>query len=428
MGIETWALLALVAVLAVYLLPFLVRRREAMGMANAEDRYSAGLRLLATGDAAAPEGGCGGGHAMIFRRRPEVRAMNRPEVRNVRALRKERELVRVRAAHERNRERRRVAASHRATVALVLAGVTLGTLVIAGVTVMPWWPVVIPAALLCLSATAGHRAARASAATDLRERRRIAALERELTALTGGSGGRRLVENASAPAAGAAQVKAEEPTDVSRGGHTQFTHEGGAEADAAAAVVTPVAAEPTEAAERGDLVEAGDDGEVGAPASAAAAVVESAVVESAAGEVDRSEESSTDAGAAPVGSGGGTSEADVAMTAVEAVTGAEVRGRAAADAARTVKPGVKADVKAPATPPQGWHPVSVPAPTYTLAARAPRRSYEPPAEQAFDSAPVPERPRNLRTYPTADLGVEADEPVFHPIDLEAVLERRRAGA
>jgi len=90
-GIEVWVLVALVAILAVYLLPFLVGRREVMRLSNAEDRYSSELRVLATGDAVASESSdeacVSSGRAQIFRRRPEVKAMNRPAVRNVRALR-----------------------------------------------------------------------------------------------------------------------------------------------------------------------------------------------------------------------------------------------------------------------------------------------------------------------------------------------------
>ena len=50
-----WVLVALVAILAVYLLPFLVGRREVMRLSNAEDRYSSELRVLATGDAVASD-------------------------------------------------------------------------------------------------------------------------------------------------------------------------------------------------------------------------------------------------------------------------------------------------------------------------------------------------------------------------------------
>lgn len=167
MGIEIWVLVALVAILAVYLLPFLVGRREVMRLSNAEDRYSSELRVLATGDALASDEACvSSGRAQIFRRRPEVKAMNRPAVRNVRALRTERELIRARQAHGEARERRRVAASHRAAVACTLLGVLLGLVVVCALTALPWWSLAVPGALLLVSVGAGRRAARASAALD----------------------------------------------------------------------------------------------------------------------------------------------------------------------------------------------------------------------------------------------------------------------
>ena len=41
------------------------------------------------------------------------------------------------------------------------------------------------------------------------------------------------------------------------------------------------------------------------------------------------------------------------------------------------------------TPPQGWHPVQVPAPTYTLVASAPKRAIEELDDETGPSAPVP---------------------------------------
>ena len=78
--------------------------------------------------------------------------MNRPAVRNVRALRTERELDRARQVHAQGRERRRVAASHRGIVASVLLGVSLGAWVLGLVTALPWWPALLPSALLGASA------------------------------------------------------------------------------------------------------------------------------------------------------------------------------------------------------------------------------------------------------------------------------------
>ncbi|MCZ0859212.1 hypothetical protein OHJ16_14310, partial [Actinomyces israelii] len=99
-------------------------------------------------------------------------------------------------------------------------------------------------------------------------------------------------------------------------------------------------------------------------------------------------------------------------------TTTEGAGQAASTAREAVREA------APATPPQGWHPVHVPAPTYTLAARAPRRALEELEEESYPSAPVPARPSSLRTLATE--GVEKEEIEFHPIDLDAVLEKRRA--
>ncbi|MFC2472334.1 MAG: hypothetical protein ACFNS9_00920, partial [Actinomyces sp.] len=187
MGIEIWAVIALITVLSVYLLPLLVGRREMARRSNVQDRYSAELRVLATGAAAVERDDtcANSGHAELFRRRPEVRVMNRPAVRNVRALRTERELDRARQVHAQGRERRRVAASHRGIVASVLLGVSLGAWVLGLVTALPWWPALLPTALLGTSMVAGHRAALASAAADRRERRRIAELEQTLVTLTG---------------------------------------------------------------------------------------------------------------------------------------------------------------------------------------------------------------------------------------------------
>ena len=123
-GIEIWAVIALITVLSVYLLPLLVGRREMTRRSNVQDRYSAELRVLATG-------------------------------------------------------------AHRGIVASVLLGVSLGAWVLGLVTALPWWPALLPSALLGASMVAGRRAALASAAADRRERRRIAELEQTLVTLTG---------------------------------------------------------------------------------------------------------------------------------------------------------------------------------------------------------------------------------------------------
>ena len=457
--------------------------------------------------------------------------MNRPAVRNVRALRTERELDRARQVHAQGRERRRVAASHRGIVAGVLLGVSLGAWVLGLATPLPWWPALLPSALLGASMVAGRRAALASAAADRRERRRIAELEQTLVPLTG--------RRSSASVVAAPRSVVDGPRSASSGSVSAVS------ASAASPAVSAVSAESVEAA--------GDSGaqdsfierlaREGAQRSAVrSASAESAVsAETAAGSpaeatgtaagrpsraVDSEEERlarldadlddetaaavaaereaarrasvyvpsrhagrvTRDMGVREVVSRDGDEESSprtkdfVASLPASASRGRpgwgklfaeasaieqEAQERAAVapspqvaaeparrtatasaqpapqtasrtaseparPAARSQAPaaapveveGVVKEEATTSTPPQGWRPVHVPAPTYTLAARAPRRSYADPVVDPGTSAPVPARPQSARAYIPAP--VEDEEELFHPIDLDAILEGRRA--
>ena len=467
-------LVALVAILAVYLLPFLVGRREVMRLSNAEDRYSSELRVLATGDALASDEACvSSGRAQIFRRRPEVKAMNRPAVRNVRALRTERELIRARQAHGEARERRRVAASHRAAVACTLLGVLLGLVVVCALTPLPWWSLAVPGALLLVSVGAGRRAARASAALDLRERRRITDLEDELADLTGERSAaptpvwsikpkdlrKSALETTSARAATTDGATADAEHAGQRAERTSAGSEAPAVSRIGVAAAAPVAGAgverssefaageaPAEVVEMVDSVEAVES----AGADDRSSVSEAGTAR-APGRVDASgDESSTaaeeqsvdgepaeaaDSPAAAARSGEGAAVQHALRAVAWPVTELETDdGASSLDSAVALAGSGRAAVSkratapergaAPATPPQGWRPVHVPAPTYTLAARAPRRALDDLEETSFPSAPVPARPHSVRRLPTE--GVEKEEIEFHPIDLDAVLEKRRA--
>lgn len=527
-----WVLVALVAILAVYLLPFLVGRREVMRLSNAEDRYSSELRVLATGDAVASESSdeacVSSGRAQIFRRRPEVKAMNRPAVRNVRALRIERELTRARQAHGEARERRRVAASHRAAVACTLVGIMLGLVVVCVLTALPWLSIAVPGALLMVSMGAGRRAARASAELDRNERRRIADLENELTDLTGersvaatpvwpikpkdlreaepeeaestaaevaakpaaaksaaaaradgradrfSAGGDRKAAGVGATSSKRRSASATPAAEAARSASVGRTRASAGETDAHAeartetstdragkdrggAAVRPVARPSARVSEEGRLVER-ESVSAAEAAEASAWLVSSTSEERAARSVDSSpvadRESAEPAESAETAAersaaASEISEGAAAQRALMAVAWpvSEVEGEDDAatrraplsasaglgrNGASTRKPAASAgaagsaasEEAAPATPPQGWRPVHVPAPTYTLAARAPRRALEDLEETSFPSAPVPERPTSVRRLPTE--GVENEEIEFHPIDLDAVLEKRRA--
>ena len=535
-GIEIWAVIALITVLSVYLLPLLVGRREMARRSNVQDRYSAELRVLATGAAAVERDDtcANSGHAELFRRRPEVRVMNRPAVRNVRALRTERELDRARQVHAQGRERRRVAASHRGIVASVLLGVTLGAWVLGLVTALPWWPALLPSALLGASMVAGRRAALASAAADRRERRRIAELEQTLVTLTGrrssasvvaaprsvangarsasSGAGSAVSASAASPAVSAVSAESVEAAGDS-GAQDSFierlTREGGqrpaarsvsaesAGSTESAVSAEPVAGSPSEATgttaarpsravdseeERLARLDADLDDETAAAIAAEREATRRASVyvpSRHAGRVTRDmgvreavsrdgdEESSPRtkdfvaslpastsrslsgwgklfaeasaieqaaqerAAAAPspqVAAEPARRAADSAPQAVSRTASEPAptvaRPQAPAAAAPAATEGVVKEEATTSTPPQGWRPVHVPAPTYTLAARAPRRSYVDPVVDPGTSAPVPARPQSARGYIPAP--VEDEEELFHPIDLDAILEGRRA--
>ena len=535
-GIEIWAVIALITVLSVYLLPLLVGRREMARRSNVQDRYSAELRVLATGAAAVERDDtcANSGHAELFRRRPEVRVMNRPAVRNVRALRTERELDRARQVHAQGRERRRVAASHRGIVASVLLGVSLGAWVLGLVTALPWWPALLPSALLGASMVAGRRAALASAAADRRERRRIAELEQTLVTLTGRRSSASVVaaprsvvdgpRSASSGAVSAVSASAASPAvsavsaeSVEAAGDSgaqdsfieRLTREGAqrpaarsVSAESAGSTESAVSAEsvagsPAEATgtaavrpsravdseeERLARLDADLDDETAAAIAAEREATRRASVyvpSRHAGRVTRDmgvreavyrdgdeessprtkdfvaslpastsrslsgwgklfaeasaieQEAQERAAAAPspqVAAEPARRAADSAPQAVSRTASEPAptvaRPQAPAAAAPAATEGVVKEEATTSTPPQGWRPVHVPAPTYTLAARAPRRSYADPVVDPGTSAPVPARPQSARGYIPAP--VEDEEELFHPIDLDAILEGRRA--
>ena len=535
-GIEIWAVIALITVLSVYLLPLLVGRREMARRSNVQDRYSAELRVLATGAAAVERDDtcANSGHAEIFRRRPEVRVMNRPAVRNVRALRTERELDRARQVHAQGRERRRVAASHRGIVAGVLLGVSLGAWVLGLATALPWWPALLPSALLGASMVAGRRAALASAAADRRERRRIAELEQTLVTLTGrrssasvvaaprsvvdgprsasSGAGSAVSASAASPAVSAVSAESVEAAGDS-GAQDSFIERlarEGAQRPAARSVsaesagstesavsAESVAGSPAEATgtaavrssravdseeERLARLDADLDDETAAAVAAEREATRRASVyvpSRHAGRVTRDmgvreavsrdgdeessprtkdfvaslpastsrslsgwgklfaeasaieQEAQERAAAAPspqVAAEPARRAADSAPQAVSRTASepapTAARPQAPAAAAPAATEGVVKEEATTSTPPQGWRPVHVPAPTYTLAARAPRRSYADPVVDPGTSAPVPARPQSARGYIPAP--VEDEEELFHPIDLDAILEGRRA--
>lgn len=442
-GIEIGALIALVAVLAAYLLPLLVGRREAMELSRTQDRYSSELRVLATGlsSDAADETCKRSGHARIFRRRPEVRAMNRPAVRNVRALRAERELARARHVHREARERRRVAASRRATLAGALLGVLLGTVVASIFTALPWWLSLAPGALLAGSMAAGRRAARTAMTADRRESRRVAELETELMRLTGGIGVAEAEDEDGAEPRTGAGSRAEAGLQTEQRAEARRSAESGARARGRAEAHARTRTEDRRTAESAGRrasrpAEAGTRVEVSRSAEGARAESGSRAGARARTEAPRPAEREEPASpgtertigvAARAQSGARAQDGAAGTSDRDGARAAERAEAAVDDAVRTVVRNVVASRRGSTeavsvTPPQGWHPVQVPAPTYTLVASAPKRAIEELDDETGPSAPVPARPTSARPSVPAEVG----ETLRPPIDLDAVLQRRRA--
>ena len=373
--------------------------------------------------------------------------MNRPAVRNVRALRTERELARARRAHREARERRRVAASRRATLACALLGVLLGTVVASIFTVLPWWLSLAPGALLAGSMAAGHRAAKTAMTADRRESRRVAELETELMRLTGGIG---VAESEDEAGAGAgSRTETGSRTGASRSAEASRPVGAGTRAEAQSRARTEARRTAEDegrktswSAGAGSRTETGSRAEASRSAEGTRAETGSRTGSEtrtgAARPVEREESTSrprteradaaarADTAAARAHSGGRSQDGE---------TGASVRGNArdveregvVDEAARTVRRNIaprrsSATEAVSVTPPQGWHPVQVPAPTYTLVASAPRRAIEELHDETGPSAPVPARPTSARPSVPAEVG----ETLQPPIDLDAVLQRRRA--
>ena len=372
--------------------------------------------------------------------------MNRPAVRNVRALRTERELARARRAHREARERRRVAASRRATLACALLGVLLGTVVASIFTVLPWWLSLAPGALLAGSMAAGHRAAKTAMTADRRESRRVAELETELMRLTGGIG----VAESEDEAGAGSRTETGSRTGASRSAEAARPVGAGTRAEAQSKARTEARRTAEDegrktswSAGAGSRTETGSRAEASRSAEGTRAETgsrtESETRTGAARPVEREESTSrprteradaaarADTAAARAHSGGRSQDGE---------TGASVRGNArdveraedvVDEAARTVRRNIAprrsaATEAVSVTPPQGWHPVQVPAPTYTLVASAPRRAIEELHDETGPSAPVPARPTSARPSVPAEVG----ETLQPPIDLDAVLQRRRA--
>lgn len=423
---------ALAVAISFYLLPHLRRRDRLAVYSHDQDRYSPYLRVLNTAMAA----GKTPGHAnnndiarLIFS--PEVKVMNRPAVRNVRAARLERDLAKAKRAQAAHQAKASAAAKTRRILMGSLAGVTVLLGVLAGVFTWPWF-VVLPTAALLAAAVAGDvRVRRVSSKNDAALAVRVTQLEEQLEGV--GRSAKSVKEAKAKREAEIAVRKAK--AEAARREAARLREQEIAAARKELAEQERQAresAEETDVRQREQVAKAKDQlvreaktateakylarlnkqaeakraEEVAKPAAKPAAQVEPA------------------AKPAPTVAKPAASATAPALAAAKPASAAKVTS---ADSAGDVVETTKAAPKAASA--TKWEPVNVPAPSYTMAARGPRRRVVE-AEADFNSAKEvtgvvnPVRPSSAPA--NVSLDVESVAGDFKPIDLDAVLERRRA--
>ena len=414
---------ALAVAISFYLLPHLRRRDRLAVYSHDQDRYSPHLRVLNTAMVA----GKTPGHAnnndiarLIFS--PEVKVMNRPAVRNVRAARLERDLAKAKRAQAAHQAKASAAAKTRRILMGSLAGVTALLGVLAGVFTWPWFVVLPTAALLAAAMVGDVRVRRVSSKNDAALAVRVSQLEEQLEGV-----GRSAKSVKEANAKREAEIAARKAkAEAARREAARLREQEVAAARKELAEQERQAresAEETDVRQREQVAKAKD--QLVREAKTATEAKYLARLNKQA-EAKRAEEVAKPA--APVErAAAATPAASTTVSASAAAKPASAAKATSADSAGDVVETAKATPKAASA--TKWEPVNVPAPSYTMAARGPRRRVVE-AEADFNSAKEvtgvvnPVRPSSAPA--NVSLDVESVAGDFKPIDLDAVLERRRA--
>lgn len=419
---------ALAVAISFYLLPHLRRRDRLAVYSHDQDRYSPHLRVLNTAMVA----GKTPGHAnnndiarLIFS--PEVKVMNRPAVRNVRAARLERDLAKAKRAQAAHQAKASAAAKTRRILMGSLAGVTVLLGVLAGVFTWPWFVVLPTAALLAAAMVGDVRVRRVSSKNDAALAVRVSQLEEQLEGV-----GRSAKSVKEAKAKREAEIAARKAkAEAARREAARLREQEVAAARKELAEQERQAresAEETDVRQREQVAKAKDqlvrEAKTATEAKYLARLNKQAEAKRAeevakpAAPVERAAKSAPTV-AKPAASATASASAAAKPVSAAKATSADSAG----DVVETTKAAPKA---ASATK---WEPVNVPAPSYTMAARGPRRRVVE-AEADFNSAKEvtgvvnPVRPSSAPA--NVSLDVESVAGDFKPIDLDAVLERRRA--
>lgn len=417
---------ALAVAISFYLLPHLRRRDRLAAYSHDQDRYSPHLRVLNTAMVA----GKSPGHAnnndiarLIFS--PEVKVMNRPAVRNVRAARLERDLAKAKQAQAAHQAKALAAAKTRRILMGSLAGVTVLLGVLAGVFTWSWFVVLPTAALLAAAVVGDVRVRRVSSKNDAALAVRVSQLEEQLEGV--GRSAKTVKEAKAKREAEIAVRKAK--AEAARREAARLREQEVAAARKELAEQERQAresAEETDVRQREQVAKAKD--QLVREAKTATEAKYLARLNKQA-EAKRAEEVAKPA--APVEqAAAATPAAQVAPAAKPAPTVAKPASAAKVTSANSAGDVVETAKAAPkAASAAKWEPVNVPAPSYTMAARGPRRRVVE-AEADFNSAKEvtgvvnPVRPSSAPA--NVSLDVESVAGDFKPIDLDAVLERRRA--
>lgn len=419
---------ALAGAISFYLLPHLRRRDRLAVYSHDQDRYSPYLRVLNTAMAA----GKTPGHAnnndiarLIFS--PEVKVMNRPAVRNVRAARLERDLAKAKRAQAAHQAKASAAAKTRRILMGSLAGVTVLLGVLAGVFTWPWFVVLPTAALLAAAMVGDVRVRRVSSKNDAALAVRVSQLEEQLEGV--GRSAKTVKEAKAKREAEIAVRKAK--AEAARREAARLREQEVAAARKELAEQERQAresAEETDVRQREQVAKVKD--QLVREAKTATEAKYLARLNKQA-EAKRAEEVAKPAAPVePAAKPAPTVAKPAASTTVSASAAAKPVSAAkatSADSAGDVVETTKAAPKAASA--TKWEPVNVPAPSYTMAARGPRRRVVE-AEADFNSAKEvtgvvnPVRPSTAPA--NVSLDVESVAGDFKPIDLDAVLERRRA--
>lgn len=424
---------ALAVAISFYLLPHLRRRDRLAVYSHDQDRYSPHLRVLNTAMVA----GKSPGHAnnndiarLIFS--PEVKVMNRPAVRNVRAARLERDLAKAKRAQAAHQAKALAAAKTRRILMGSLAGVTVLLGVLAGVFTWPWFVVLPTAALLAAAAAGDVRVRRVSSKNDAALAVRVSQLEEQLEGV--GLSAKSVKEAKAKREAEIAARKAK--AEAARREAARLREQEVAAARKELAEQERQAresAEETDVRQREQVAKAKDqlvrEAKTATEAKYLARLNQQAEAKRA--EAKQPVAKPSVVGAQPAAKAASkpaaspTVPAEPAASVAAKPTAAKATSAdSAGDAVETTKAASK-----PAASPTKWEPVNVPAPSYTMAARGPRRRVVE-AEADFNSAKEvtgvvnPVRPSSAPA--NVSLDVESVAGDFKPIDLDAVLERRRA--